>query len=301
MRPFYIFIMTSCIAVPRKNNVNTTESMETIETTIFNISDSSSRIIKGSPVIDAEAFPSYASIRHFGIKHSCGGIILDERRILTATHCGITQFDTVIVGGIKRDGSDKQQELTIKQVFNHPDYNPATIENDISVIELKTTIDFTSNVKPIEIGSEEEFRAIRNGASENSRTSAYQCEVVGHGFTDGKNSTVDQLQKTTQVYTNEEACWNYKINTGHCFLTRDTAGDSQVCQGDSGGPLYCNVGNVKKLFGVVSFVSATSCDKGFTGFTLPIRYKSFIDGCVNASPSSKLHFAFVLILISTFI
>lgn len=60
-------------------------------------------------------------------------------------------------------------------------------------------------------------------------------------------------------------------------MTQDIVGNSQACQGDSGGPLYCDFGNGNKLFGIVSFVSATSCDKGYTGFTLPMRNKSFID------------------------
>ena len=60
-------------------------------------------------------------------------------------------------------------------------------------------------------------------------------------------------------------------------MTRDTIGNSQACQGDSEGSLYCDFGNGSKLYGIVSFVSATICDKGYTGFTLPMRYKSFID------------------------
>ena len=45
-----------------------------------------SRIINGSTVLDAEAFPLYASIRRFGNNHLCGGIIIDKYRILTTTH-----------------------------------------------------------------------------------------------------------------------------------------------------------------------------------------------------------------------
>ena len=290
----------SCAAVPQRNNASTIESVETNETLMVNISDSKSRIINGSPLIDAETFPSYASIRRSGFNHFCGGIILDNKFILTATHCQVSHFDTVIVGGIKRDGTDKQQELEIKNVFHHPNYIPRTLQNDISVIELETAINFTPNVQPIDIGSDEEFEQIANGTDS-------VCQVVGHGYTDGRRSVADQLQKTTQVLTSEKTCLDYQINSDGCFLTQDKAGDSQVCQGDSGGPLYCDVGNGNKLFGIVSFVSATSCDRGFTGFTLPVRYKSFIDSHLNrssnGSPSSNVHLipVYIFILISTFI
>jgi len=171
--------------------------------------------------------------------------------------------------------------------------NNDTLENDITVIELKSALNFnTSSVQPIEIGSEQEFENIKNETS--------KCQIVGHGYIDGQNSTIDQLQMTNQVYTNKQKCHNYGINTGHCFLTQAEAGNSQACQGDSGGPLYCDVGNVKKLFGIVSFVRAFSCDKGFTGFTMPMRYNSFIDDTYpygNGYPSSKLHLILVFILV----
>ena len=91
-------------------------------------------------VLDAEAFPSYSCISRFGNNHLCGGIIKDKYRILIATHCEINLFDTFFVGGIKRNGSDKQQELNIKRVLNHRDYEPVILENDISVIELQSAL-----------------------------------------------------------------------------------------------------------------------------------------------------------------
>ena len=297
MKPVFTFVIMSCAAVPRRNNTSTMESTETVtnETLMVNISDSKSRIINGSPVNDAEMFPSYVSIRRYGFHHLCGGIILNHKFILTATHCQVRHSDTVIVGGIKRDGTDMQQELEIKNVFHHPGYISRTLQNDISIIELETELSFNSRVQSIDIGSDEEFVQILNATDP-------VCQVVGHGYTDGQRSVADQLQKTNQILTSEKTCLDYQINSDGCFLTQDKAGDSQVCHGDSGGPLYCEVGNGKKLFGIVSFVSATSCDQGFTGFTLPVRYKSFIDSHINnGSPLTKFHLIYIFILISTFI
>ena len=292
MKLFYIFLATSCFAVPRRNDT-TTENPDVTTENETSIADKKSRIINGSPVVDARSFPSYASIRRYG-NHLCGGVILDEDRILTATHCKINRWDTVIVGGIKRDGSDKQQELGIKTIWNHPDYIPVILENDITVIELDSAINFTPNVQPIKIGSEEEFKKVKNGTSD--------CHIVGHGYTDGQNSAVDQLQVTNQVYT-EKSCQDYGNNSGHCFLTRGKSGYSQACQGDSGGPLYCDVGTGNKLFGILSFVSTTSCDRGFTGLTLPIRYTSFIDDtyCYDPSACSFKLLSFNPILVFIFI
>ena len=299
MKSFYIFLAISCFAVPNTTTESTTENTGiTIdnEISIVDRLDQESRIINGSPVIDVRFYPSYASIRRFGYDHFCGGVILDEYRILTATHCNIRHFDTVIVGGIKRDGSDKQQELRIKSVRNHCEYVPGILENDITVVELESALNFTTNVQPIEIASEQEFEEINNGISE--------CQIVGHGYIDGQNSTVDQLQVTNQVYTTERSCQYYGIHSAHCFLTKNKAGNSQACQGDSGGPLYCDVGTGDKLFGIVSFVSTRSCDKGYTGFTQPIRYQYFIDNTYfyeNTCSSLKLRLISVFILILSLI
>ena len=296
MKLFFIFLVTSCFAVPRRNSARTENPRITTdnETAVVDRMDKKSRIINGSPVLDASSFPSYASIRRFGHNHVCGGVILDHQRILTATHCYISILtDTVIVGGIKRDGSDMQQERRIKTVWNHPDYIPGPendiLENDITVLELENALNFSlSSVQPIQIGSQEEFREIKNGTSD--------CQIIGHGYTDGRRSVVDQLQATKQIYINKK-CPNYRNDSGHCFLTQGKASDSQACQGDSGGPLYCDVGNVKKLFGIVSFTSTKSCDNGLTGLTAPMMYTSFINGC----PSLKLHLILAFLFISTLI
>ena len=298
MKSFYIFLAISCFAVPQRNTTTTEIPRITTDNEISNVDrfDKKSRIINGSPILDARSFPSYASIRRLG-HHLCGGVILDESRILTAAHCEIKQFDTVIVGGIKRDGSDKQQELRIKysehSIRNHPYYKLGLLENDLTVVELESALNFTSNVQPIKIGSEEEFQKIKNGITD--------CQLVGHGYIDGHNSVLDQLQVANQVFSTEKSCQNYKINSSHCFVTKSELGNSQACQGDSGGPLYCDVGNVKKLFGIVSFVRAFSCDKGFTGFTMPMRYNSFIDDTYpygNGYPSVKLQLTLIFIFIA---
>ena len=260
------------------------------------------RIIKGSSIFNAEMFPSYASIRRSGKEHFAGGVILDEYRILTAAHSLVTKKDTIYVGGTKRDGSDKQQELKVRRFFQHPKFN-SSLTNDISVIELESAITFTSKVKPVELGTEEEFENFKNGSA--------ICQLVGHGYIARPDSVGKVLQVGNQTYTKKRSCRYYGIKSKNCFLARDENG-SQACHGDSGGPLYCNVGDAKKLFGIVSFVGSETCSEGYTGFSLPIRYEPFIKSIIervdaqprNESASAKFSRAllsFMLIFIVIFI
>ena len=132
-----------------------------------------------------------------------------------------------------------------------------------------------------------------------------RVDLVGCGYIDGRNTETKELQATKQAYTNYKRCQNFGINSGNCFLTQDIVGNSQACPGGSGGPLYCDFGNGNKSFGIVSFVSATICDKGYTGFTLLMIYKSFIDYTddnylyKNGYFSMKFHLIVVFIFILT--
>ena len=179
------------------------------------------RIIGGKKVRSADLFPSFVSIRKNG-GHICGGVILDEYRVLTASHCRITESHSVFVGGIDYDGSDIEQKVGICNVTNHPEYSFP--KNDISVVQLAEKLDFsTSRVRPIEIGSDEEFEKVKSGDG--------ACHIVGHGKIDSQRSVSTQLKTARQVYMSARKCryWSHKFtdNSGNCFLTRDNGAGSQ--------------------------------------------------------------------------
>ena len=226
-----------------------------------------SRVIGGEKVKSADLFPSFVSIRKNGW-HICGGVILDEYRVLTAQHCNITEDHMVFAGGIDYDGSDIEQKVGILNVTNHPNYKFP--ENDISVVQLDQKLCFSSRVQPIEFGSEEEFEKVKNGDG--------TCQIVGHGKIDSRSSVATQLKTARQAYMSNRTCRSYAIgyddNSENCFLTRDNDAGSQGCNGDSGGPLYYEMGDEMKLFGIASFVGNETvdarsgwkpCSDGWTG------------------------------------
>ena len=255
-----------------------------------------SRIIGGKTVRSADLFPSFVSIRKNG-GHICGGVILDELRVLTAAHCRITESHSVFVGGIDYDGSDIKQNVGIYNVTDHPEYSFP--KNDISVIQLDEKLDFsTSRVQSIDVGSEEEFEKVKNGDG--------TCHIVGHGKIDGQRSVSTQLKTARQVYMSTRNCQYYGDNTGNCFLTRDNDAGSQGCRGDSGGPLYCEIGNEMKLFGIASFIGDEECSDGWTGWMLPTRYGEFINSInstypINGSQSPKVGLFLILALFTLFV
>ena len=53
----------------------------------------------------------------------------------------------LILAGITQAGSSGQQRIWIQDVINHPQYNSATNDNDISIVKLKTPLNFNNDVK----------------------------------------------------------------------------------------------------------------------------------------------------------
>jgi trypsin len=97
--------------------------------------DVNSRIVGGSI---AES-PIPWQVRLYG-DFICGGTILDEYTILTATHCKITSNNYGYAGHRSFESGPKYQEFKVKKVINK--------NWDYSLVKLKQPLMFTNYVQP---------------------------------------------------------------------------------------------------------------------------------------------------------
>uniref|UniRef100_A0A1B0CRR5 Putative trypsin-like serine protease n=1 Tax=Lutzomyia longipalpis TaxID=7200 RepID=A0A1B0CRR5_LUTLO len=195
-----------------------------------------SRIVGGNTASPGQ-FPYQASVRSvLTQEHNCGAVLANNHWLLCAAHCtqGPPQNNYIFLGRHFRGSGGTR--FDIAQVINHPDYNPSTIANDVSVIRTTTPITFTNLIQPIALGQAH----IGGGVT---------AILSGWGLTSA--GLAPELQYLhVQTHTNEQCRNLMGGNAALVFDHKICAGGvvgQGACSADSGGPLA--VGNT--VIGIV--------------------------------------------------
>ncbi|XP_053593015.1 chymotrypsin-2 [Microplitis demolitor] len=181
--------------------------------------------IVGGNYADEGQFPYQVSLR-IKNRHFCGGSILNHRWILTAAHCLRNFNDTaikVVTGSTKLDeGGNWYQSV---RIIPHERYSSLFIRNDIGLIEVDEDIEFSDNVKPVDL------------PTSNFDKSDYPAYLSGWGKTDYPGSIPNDLQYIKLTVIDQKQCRNFSMRvTNKNICTLNGRGEG-ACHGDSGGPL----------------------------------------------------------------
>merc|ERR1711950_102926 len=108
--------------------------------------------IVGGTEAHAGEFPHQIGLLRGGVGGSlmCGGSLVKENMVVTAGHCCDGQSASrlgVRVGNhhLYEDNPD-QADIAVKTVMLHESYDSFTVENDICILELEESADFSSSV-----------------------------------------------------------------------------------------------------------------------------------------------------------
>ncbi|XP_031367832.1 chymotrypsin-like protease CTRL-1 isoform X1 [Apis dorsata] len=191
------------------------------------------------------------------ITYSCNGVILNQRTILTTANCAIIKFnnyklDSVIVGEFDTDTDSNcnVQKINISYVIKHPNYQAETFANNIAMLHLKESIQYTVTAQPICLLPKNNYIDVGINAI-----------LVGWGkFANRKVNPCKQQFLKMRIVSIEE-CMNYYIQGLAVELC--TIGDEMPCSGYTGSPLLLKYGDSHFLLGILSYSSNCNVTTSF--------------------------------------
>ncbi|XP_064552681.1 chymotrypsin-1 [Drosophila montana] len=200
----------------------------------------SNRIVGGQEAAEGAA-PYQVSIQTSWQTNICGGVIIDERWILTAGHCALDfaiEELRIVVG--TNDRLAPGQMLYVDEAIVHSMYDiPAVYANDIGLLHLNESIVWNERTQAAALSAQQPPA----GAT---------VILTGWGAPELNYPAEQQLQTINLTIIDRAECraaWDYTdgVDIGHlCTYTREGEG---ACNGDSGGPLMWQ----GKLVGVVNW------------------------------------------------
>lgn len=230
--------------------------------------------ITGGTGADIAAFPW--QVFYESGDYTCGGSIISGDWIITAAHCteddygnaiSASQMDVIVGANNPRTGLEGKKYY-VSKVIVHEKYNKDTYDNDIALLQLKTSIDY-SNATPIRLVSKiDSIDGVTNPG--------VMSWVTGYGLTKVVPPTYPVTLQKVQlpIISIAQASTVWPDIPSSDLMAGFKSGNKDACSGDSGGPLVVPVNNEFKLAGLVSWGSS-NCNS-YGGYTRISVFESWI-------------------------
>ncbi|XP_078525442.1 chymotrypsin-like protease CTRL-1 [Lissotriton helveticus] len=231
------------------------------------------RIVNGETAVPG-SWPWQVSLQDGSGFHFCGASLISQTWVVTAAHCNVNRNHRVVLG--EHDRSSNAEQVQVKSIaltVTHPNWNPRTMSNDITLLKLSSPATLNSRVSPVCLA-----------AASDTLPSGIKCVTTGWGRTSGTtNASPPRLQQVALPLVTVAQCkqyWGTQITDA--MICAGASGVSS-CQGDSGGPLVCQKGSAWNLIGIVSW-GTQNCNVRAPAMYARVTYlRSWIDRVVASN------------------
>ncbi|XP_052739963.1 transmembrane protease serine 9-like [Bicyclus anynana] len=231
-----------------------------------------SRIVGGVETAVNE-FPWVARLTYFN-KFYCGGMLINDRYVLTAAHCvkGLMWFMIKVTLG-EHNRCNKTHRPETRYVVNAVAHNFTylTFRDDIAVLKLNERVPISDTIKPVclphnDVNQYAGVRAIAVGWGSMGEQRNHSCNLLDVELPVLSNAQCRKTKYEPTMIVDDMLCAGYP-----------EVGAKDTCQGDSGGPLSAERGDKRyELLGVVSW--GIGCGRrGYPGvYTRVTKYLNWI-------------------------
>ncbi|XP_075055392.1 transmembrane protease serine 12 [Mixophyes fleayi] len=238
-----------------------------------------SRIIGGHESLPG-AWPWQVSLQFFSsgyrYTHLCGGSLIHNIWVITAAHCVVKRrnprYWRAVFGINSILHAAKTRRISgIRQISVHANFDVTTMDNDVALLELSSSISYTDYIQPVCLAT----RALPVDP-------LTQCFITGWGTTT-PGGEISVILQEAQIYVIPTSIcnspgWYNGIITGNMLCAGYESGGIDTCQGDSGGPFVCYMPEKDRFYqlGITSF--GYNCAKAhYPGvYTLMENYANWI-------------------------